>query len=243
MINMEGLVIKLERLGYKVRYQKQSGKYTITGIGYANFGSAASAKSTAEQLAGETAQEANRSLSEARKASRQAKTPLSPKQAAQRAKASASRVALSKLDPSVKEAYQNIRKQWKEAGKEVKKAFKRRHPGFKHIPDATLWAKEDPITAMANIEDLSREMKGDVSKSELSNMKDLIWKQARNYNLDESEVMKMLDEDKEVSYEQFDTLRDVLIDSDNPAFYARQADPKQAFVDAIEKFKSVMKEE
>ena len=220
--NTKRLIEALQKSGYKVRYEKTAWgrgfRYRITGIGRANYKYSENAYKKGLTLV---------------KPKRQ--YTMSERVLEQRRKARESKELLKQLSPEEKELYKKIRKLYK--SKAHVKKFQIRHPGSSgKAPSIQQILKINPARRLRALQRRFDELLGNANIDDMEALAGALEEAGRITDVDVYDlVAKLRSGDYTMSLEEYKVYNAVLRDSNNPNFWRKQIDPKQAIIDVAKK--------
>lgn len=210
------LINALQKAGYKVRYTKKRWgrgyKYSITGIGRANYKYSQNALNKARTLV-----KATRAYTK------------SDKTYAQRAAARTAKANLKRLSPEERELYREIRNLWKH--KEYRDTYKARHPGATKAPSINTILKLPEALRLSSLKRRVDELKGFQNQYEMDTLAEKLEIAGRTTGVDVYDlVAKLRSGDYKMTLTEFQEFRDILIDSGNPNYWAKQINPEETIL-------------
>ena len=231
MINKtKRLIEALQKSGYKVRYEKTTWgrgfRYKITGIGRANYKYSENAYKKGLTLVKPTR-----------------RYTMSESVLEQRRNARESKQLLKQLTPEEKELYTKIRKLYK--SKSHVEKFKIRHPGSTgKAPSIQQILKINPARRLRALQRRYDELQGNANSDDLEGLAVALEEAGRITGVDVYDlVAKLRSGDYTMSLEEYKVYNDVLRDSNNPNYWRKQIDPKQAIIDVANKLTAFFKKQ
>ena len=231
MINKtKRLIEALQKSGYKVRYEKTTWgrgfRYKITGIGRANYKYSENAYKKGLTLVKPTR-----------------KYTMSESVLEQRRNARESKKLLKQLTPEEKELYKKIRELYK--SKAHVKKFQIRHPGSNgKAPSIQQILKINPAKRLKALQRRFDELQGNANIDDMEALAGALEEAGRITDVDVYDlVAKLRSGDYTMSLEEYKVYNDVLRDSNNPNYWRKQIDPKQAIIDVANKLTAFFKKQ
>ena len=231
MINKtKRLIEALQKSGYKVRHEKTSWgrgfRYKITGIGRANYKYSENAYKKGLTLVKPTR-----------------RYTMSESVLEQRRNARESKQLLKQLTPEEKELYTKIRKLYKSKANVEK--FKRRHKGSSgKAPSIQQILKINPAKRLRALQRRYDELQGNANIDDMEALAGALEEAGRITDVDVYDlVAKLRSGDYTMSLEEYKVYNDVLRDSNNPNYWRKQIDPKQAIIDVANKLTAFFKKQ